>query len=298
MNYILEKCIRCPLCKSSFNKINHSLVCSKLKHRFAIEQGIPILLDFPNLPTHSQKQQIYFEKNYFAKTTQKRKIDSVINMKQHEIRYLERFTDNFKKIKNKSILEVGTGNGYMAIGLAKLGAKVIATDLTLTNLITLKRMVKRLGLENNLSFVCCSADQLPFKNNVCDYFVINAVLEHIPAERKVINEIKRTLKTGGGLMITVPVKYKYIFPVFIPINLLHDKRIGHLRRYDDVSLSDRFRDFRMTRVYFTGHPLKVIKIIINMIIKIFDEQKIEEEDAKFANIRTWSSNIIAFFIKR
>lgn len=289
----LEKYLRCPLCVSVLKKINNNLICSKSKHRFTLGKGIPILLDYPNLPMHSQKQQSYFEGNM-----KKRRIDSIINMKYHEVQYLERFTDNFKNIKNRLIIEVGTGSGYMAIGLAKLGAKVIACDITITNLITLKGFAKTLGLEKNLLFVCCSADKLPFKNNSFDYFVINAVLEHIPAEKEAIDEITRSLKRGGGLMITVPVKYKYTFPLLLPINVFHDKRIGHLRRYDDVSLKSKFPDFYMKRAYFTGHTIKVVKVIVNMIIKIFDEKVMEKEDAKFARTRKWSSNIIAFFIKK
>lgn len=288
-----NKLERCPLCLSIIKKVNNHLVCYKNEHRFRVEQGIPVLLDYPNLPIHSKNQQALFEKN-----TRKQTIDSIIHMKQHELQYLERFTNNFKVIKNKHILEVGTGNGYMAIGLARLGAKVIATDITLKNLISLKKFTKALGLEKNLLFVCCSADQLPFKNNSFDYFVINAVLEHIPTEKEAITEINRTLKRGGGLMITVPVKYRHIFPLLLPVNVFHDRRIGHLRRYDDDSLKDKFHGFKMIRTYFTGHKIKVIKVIVNMVIKIFDEKEMEVEDAKFAGTRRWSSNIIAFFIKK
>lgn len=293
MNNTLEKHLRCPICFSSLERVGDLLFCSKSKHRFETKKGIPILLDYSSLHPHSKDQQVHFEKNMKKQT-----VDSVIHMEHHEIRYLERFADNFNKIKNKLVLEVGTGSGYMAIGLAKQGAKVIACDVTVTNLIVLKEFAKTLGLENNLFFVCCSLDQLPFKNNAFDYFVINAVLEHIPAEQKAISEIKRTVKRGAGLMITVPIKYNFIMPLLIPINYIHDKRIGHLRRYDDISLRNKFAGFSLKRAYFTGHPLKVIKFIVNSIVKIFDERAIEKEDAKFENIKMWSSNVIGFFIKK
>lgn len=292
MNNTLEKNLRCPLCLSELKKTSNALICSKNKHRFEIRQGIPILLDYPNLPVHSQKQQSHFE------NVHKPTFDSLTHTKRWKVRYIERFVKNFKAIKNKCVLEIGTGGGYMAIGLAKLGAKVIACDITIKNLIVLKEFAKTLGIQNNLLLVCCSADQLPFKNNICDYFVMNSVLEHIPAEEKAISEIKRMLKIGGGLMITAPVKYKYIFPLFIPINYLHDKRIGHLRRYDDVSLRSKFPGFFLKRVYFTGHPLKVIKFMINSIVKIFDDQVIENEDEKMDSIKKWSSNLIAFLHKQ
>lgn len=288
-----ENHLKCPMCLYSLTKRGQTLICPKNKHRFRVEQGIPILLDYSSLSLHSQKQQAYFEKNI-----RKPKINLLKKMDNWKIQYLERFVENFKKTNNKLVIEIGTGSGYMAIGLAKLGANVIACDITLKNLINLKRFAKILGIEKNLFFVCCSADRLPFKNNTCDYYVLNSVLEHIQRESKAISEIRRVLKKSGGLMITVPIKYKYIFPLLLPVNILHDIRIGHLRRYDDTSLNNKFKDFSLRKIYFTGHLEKVIKVMINMIIKVFDEKAIEDEDQKKNNIKLWSSNLIAFLHKK
>lgn len=289
----LEKHLKCPSCLSNLKEFKKTLVCSKGKHQFNVKEGIPILLDYSNLPTHSQNQQVYFEKRMRGQI-----IDSAQNISYWKVQYLERFSQNFKKIKNKLIIEIGVGSGYMAIGLAKLGAKVTACDITLKNLVALKKFAESRGLEDNLSFVCCSADSLPFKENVFDYIVINSVLEHIPKEEEAISEIGRVLKKGGGLMITVPVKYRYIFPLLLPLNFFHDKRIGHLRRYDSISLKSKFPNFSLKKIYFTGHPFKVIKVIINMLIKVFDEKAIEEGDRKKDHIMLWSSNLIAFFNKK
>lgn len=292
MKNLLVEFLRCPICCSVLRKNSSVLLCIKNKHKFVIKQGIPILLDYPNLPTHSKDQQFYFEEKMKGQI-----IDSVQSMNHWKIRYLERFAENFKLIENKFIVEVGTGSGYMAIGLARLGAKVTACDITFKNLVALKNFAKTSGLENNMSFVCCSADLLPFRRDVFDYFVINSVLEHIPREKEAILEIGRVLKKGGGLMITLPVKYRYIFPILLPLNYFHDKRIGHLRRYDRVSLKCKFSDFSLKRIYFTGHPLKVLRVIVNMMIKIFGEEAIEEEDRRKDNVMLWSSNLIAFLKK-
>lgn len=283
--------LRCPLCFSILRKDHQTITCSQ-KHKFAIKSGIPVLIDYSDLPIHSKNQQSYFESLKNAHI-----IDSSKNMDYWKVRYLQRFSDNFKEIKNKSVIEVGVGSGYMAVGLAKRGAKITACDITLKNLTSLKSFARVADLQN-LSLVCCSADKLPFKDNSFDYFVLNSVLEHIPRESETIDEIGRVLKKGGELMITVPVKYKYIFPPLLPINLFHDKRIGHLRRYDDLSLRKKFPNFKVLKMYFSGHPAKVVKVVINMIIKIFDEKKIEEEDMKKDDFKLWSSNLIAFLRKK
>lgn len=293
MNSALKELLCCPLCYFRLNLINNKLICFSNQHEFLIKQGIPILLDYPNLPKHSKNQQSYFEKNM-----QKPTLESIENMDAWKLRYLERFTDNFKLLKNKYVLEVGIGDGYMAIGLAKLGARVIACDITFSNLITLKKIAKSLRLESSISFICCSADKLPIKNDSLDYYVMNSVLEHIPDELKTIADIKRVLKKGGGLMLTVPVKYRYIFPPLLLLNIFHDKRIGHLRRYDEILLKRKFSGLQIMKTYFTGHPIKVIKVVINAIVKIFDESKIEDEDMKLDHSKLWSSNLIAFFTNK
>ena len=293
MNNILISLLCCPICNSRFNVKSSEIRCMENHHIFKLKEGIPILLDYDNLPKHSKDQQLYFEKN-MQKTT----IESFQNMEPWKLQYIKRFENNFGQIKNKLILEIGIGDGYMAFGLARLGAKVIACDITLSNLVTLKKLAKDLGVANNLSFVCCSADKLPIKNNSLDYLVMNSVLEHIPEEAKAINEIKRTLKKDGGLMLTVPLRYKYIFPPLLPLNIFHDKIIGHLRRYDEKILGNKFNNWQMKKIYFTGHPTKVIKVIINSVIKIFDEGNIEKEDMKSTRIKLWASNVISFFNKK
>jgi len=288
----LETILQCPVCFSSFKEHKNKLICIKNKHQFIIKEGIPILFNNQTLSPHSRNQQSYFEKRMTGQI-----IDIPTKMNYWKVRYLQRFIENFNLIKNRFVIEVGIGSGYMTIGLAQKGAQVIACDITFKNLIALKNSVRVLGIEKNVLFVCCSADMLPFKKDVFDYFVMNSVLEHIPAEKKVISEIDRILKKDGGLMITVPVKYKYIFPPLLLLNFFHDKRIGHLRRYDEVNLKGKLYKFSLKRTYFTGHPLKVLKVIVNMIVKVFDEKVIEDEDAKKDTSLLWSSNLIAFFKK-
>lgn len=145
-------------------------------------------------------------------------------------------------------------------------------------------------------FVCCSAEELPFKNNVCDYFISNAVLEHLPLEEEAICEIDRVCKDNAGLMITVPLSYKYLNPLFIPINYIHDKRIGHLRKYDRESLINKLTGgWKLLKVYYTGHFNKIIKVLVNMIIKVFAEEDIENDDRKKEDRKWLANNIICFF---
>lgn len=46
---------------------------------------------------------------------------------------------------------------------------------------------------------------IKFPENMFDYIICNQVLEHIPDEKKAINELKRVIKTDGKIIITVPI---------------------------------------------------------------------------------------------
>lgn len=283
----------CAVCKNNLRKIKNRLLCVKCKTPFEVEREVPILIDYNILPKHTLNQIQFFEGEQEYPT-----FENTSNIRYWKRRYVERFIKNFKLIKNQYVLDCGTGIGYMAIELAKKGARVVACDITIKNLIQLGKIAKKMNLESRLAFVCCSADSLPFKDSFFDYCVSNAVLEHVPRERQAIAEIGRTLKKGGGAMIAVPLKFRFLNPLFIPINFFHDRKLGHLRRYDEISLVKKFNGFKLNGAYYTGHFIKVIKTIINILFYIFDETTIEEEDKRKEKIKYGSSNIICFFTKK
>lgn len=287
-NFLRYLC--CPRCKNDLVKEAGYFFCEKCEKKYEIIEGIPVFIDLNNLSQHSNKQILYFNKEV--------KKDSLIfKLQPWQENYLRRFKENFKNVKNKLILDCGAGSGYMAIELAKDGAIVIACDIALNSLIRLKKIVDQLNLEDKICIVCCSAEKLPFKEKSFDYFILNAVLEHLVNESEAISQINIICKIKSGLMITSPLNYKYLFPLFIPINYWHDKKIGHLRRYDEKILKQKLNNFRLTETYYTGHVGKVIKTILNIFLKHLNEKKIELEDTKKENIKHWASNIICFFDK-
>lgn len=281
---------KCPTCKGSLIEGKRCLKCNKCDREYYLKNGIPVLIDLMNVSDHLAQQIEYFER-------EKVSIASKYSISPWQKNYLKRFLDNYPDIEEKCILDCGTGSGYMAVELAKLGAKVVACDLTLNSLTRLKVVTKGIKSKHKIEFVCCSADELPFSNKQFDYFISNAVLEHLPQEEKAIVEIDRVTKSGGGLMLTVPIQFKYLFPLLIPINWIHDMRIGHLRRYDLKAITKKFKGWKVIKTYYTGHIEKVIKTLVNIIVKIFDEEDIERQDSENTKTPVNSSNVICFLRK-
>lgn len=289
MEYLEYFC--CPKCGSDLTVSTDAFQCRACSTTYQCFQGIPVLIDLENLPSNFIQQIRYFEREArsdFAET---------YSLQEWQNSYIQRFTSNFTIRKEQVLIDCGTGSGYMAIELAKRGATVLACDLTLHSLLRLRNIAQQMDL-TNIQCVCCSADSLPFRNDSADYFISNAVLEHIPKEEKSIREINRVCKRDAGLMVTVPLSYTYLNPLLLPVNYIHDKRIGHLRRYDVKSLTVKFSGWNFVRIYYSGHFIKVIKVLINLLVKIFDEAKMEHNDREKDNKKWGASNIIVVFNRR
>lgn len=285
----LEDLLCCPECKSALLKTKEGLKCRRCLKDYEVHEGIPVLIDLDNLPAHLKGQVTYFERERITNVK--------YDLEPWQKSYLKKFELNAGKIKGAVAIDCGTGSGYMAIELAKMGACVIACDLTLKSLVRLKRIGKEYGLSDNLFLVCCTAERLPFRDGIADYFISNAVLEHLQKEKEAIREMTRVTKNSATMMVTVPLSVKYINPLLIPINWLHDRRIGHLRRYDERRLAEKFPIWTVKKTYFTGHTAKAIKIIVNAGLKAFDTEGIESEDEGMQD-KKWGAHNITIFLQK
>lgn len=282
----------CPKCKGKLNTGRSLLICKKCGFSYEIQEGIPILVSLKEFSGQHQKQI-----NYFSHCSDM--VETKYKLEEWHKSFLRRFKENFQDLKNKTVLDCGTGQGYMAIELAKKGAIVIACDLTIEWLLRLKKIAKQKGLEKKILFVCCSAEELPIRNKSIDYLVSNALLEHLEKEKEAVSEISRVCKKKAGLMITTPLLYRYLNPLFIPYFFIQDRIIGHLRRYDEKRLASVFKIFKgkLKNAYYTGHFQKVI--ITKLFTEIFGSEKLakigEKIDRKNERNKIGASNICVFF---
>ena len=284
----LENYIVCPECKGALIFSPEKCFCKICNISYPILEGIPVMVDLNDLSDHLRDQINYFTKE---ETTKK----STYSISPWQRSYVKRFTETFDLKKGSVVLDCGTGSGYMAIELAKKGAVVLATDLTFSSLQRLKTIRDSLGLTSNIHLFCSNAEVLPIKDGVVDYFISNAVLEHLPREKEAISEINRVTHLDSCLSLVVPLKYRFLNPLLIPLNYIHDKRIGHLRRYDKRDFLNKFSQWELQKTFYTGHFAKVLKTIVNMLFKVFDEEKIEKMDRALEDKKYGASNIVGFF---
>lgn len=280
----------CPACKGKLSFQERGFSCHSCSREYGVIDNIPMFVSSDFMSSHHRGQVEYFEREEIVAGMR-------YALEPWQEQYVRRFLSNFPDVRETVVIDCGTGSGYMTIELAQQGAQVIACDLTIRNLVRLRKIAASRNLLSQIDFVCCLAESLPLINGVADFVIENAVLEHLPQELAAIREINRVSKAGAGVMVVVPLHYRYLNPLLIPLNYIHDKRIGHLRRYDEDSLREKFHGWHIKKVYYTGHTAKVVKVVANMAHPFFDETAIERDDACHAAQKWGASNVCAILRK-
>lgn len=100
---------------------------------------------------------------------------------------------------NKTILDVATGTGSLAIALSPKAKKVVGIDLSSKML----AVARKKNSNGNLSFLQMDASKMDFHDNEFDIITISLGLHDMPLEVRtaVLEEVKRVLKKDGSLYI-------------------------------------------------------------------------------------------------
>lgn len=285
------KIICCPKCKGKLS-YRAELSCNRCHKKFLVIDDIPILIadiEKKNNPQY-EKQKKYFDEAY-------RNVQMETWQETYNERIFKLFNSSLDKRKKECFfLDIGAGgSGYTVIEAAKRGLESVGCDLSLVGIKKAKYLAKKNNVDKKTFWVVCNAEELPFYNNTFTYICANAILEHLPNERKALKEIDRIATDKADAFITTPLMYRYIWPFLIPLNFIHDKMIGHLRRYDEKIFERKLKmisRFRIIKIYYTGHLVKTLLFIISIIFRTHAFDNIAEKaDALTLSNKFGASNI-------
>lgn len=220
-----------------------------------------------------------------------------VYIKSMEGSYVRTITDIVSYFENKGvsdfskirILEIGAFLGVVSISLAKLGFRVVASDLPefMENK-SLQNKYKQNGVDIiGLNLSACS---LPLESNDFDIVVMCETLEHLNFNPiPILQDMHRVLKNDGILYLTVPnmaclenrIGLLRGRSVHHPINyffLQLDKKENmvaaiHWREYTRVEILEMLErlDFKIIKHYFTDdlNPntkfARIRKILLNFM---------------------------------
>jgi SAM-dependent methyltransferase len=123
------------------------------------------------------------------------------------------------------------------------------------------------------TFVRASAMQLPFKKANFDVVGLFDLIEHVDDEASLLESIRRVLKPGGLVVVTVPA-HKWLWSP-------HDVQAAHVRRYSEKQLKAVFREGKF-RVIHCGQFYGFL-IVPALVRKAFRLQQGMGSPAPLAN---------------
>ena len=124
------------------------------------------------------------------------------------------------KKRDMDILDVGCGSGGTSKAFTAYG-NVVGTDYS------------HLALKHargSIQVVRSAMTDLPFKSGAFDLVTILDAIEHEKDDRGVLGEIRRLLRPGGILIVTVPA--------FQSLWSGHDVAVSHVRRYNAGQITE------------------------------------------------------------
>ncbi|MDQ6861814.1 MAG: class I SAM-dependent methyltransferase [Verrucomicrobiota bacterium] len=119
----------------------------------------------------------------------------------------------FAEGRDKSVLEIGLGNGADGAMWATNGAHYTGVDLTETAVEATRKHFEVLGLKGR--FEKQNAEHLSFADEAFDIVYSHGVLHHTPRTQQALDEVHRVLKPGGRAIVML--YHKHSFNYFIRI---------------------------------------------------------------------------------
>ena len=104
------------------------------------------------------------------------------------------------------LLDLGTGDGYMAFEMAKRwpNRSIVGLDVAGKSIARNRKVALEQGLKN-LSFFSYDGVEFPFKNEKFDCVICRYAFHHCPQPKTTIVEISRVLNTKGMVVLSDPV---------------------------------------------------------------------------------------------
>ncbi|HEY6437452.1 MAG TPA: class I SAM-dependent methyltransferase, partial [Ignavibacteriaceae bacterium] len=149
---------------------------------------------------------------------------------------------------NNIILDIGSGNGKLAIAMAKKGNVVTGLDVSKIAIQAAQEFHNKIAPDTPVGFKFGDARELPFADNTFDYITSQDLVEHISENDFEVHlaEVYRVLKPRG----------RYVF--WTPSELRGGSSLGlHLKEY---TITEIDKIIRNTKFKYSWYDLRFYKI--------------------------------------
>lgn len=189
---------RCPICESEkLNKIVIETQEAQGSKEMLLWRCQSCKLIFAH-DYQKDRSDIYNDK-YAAwnQTTQQEEERQIALSKKTAFRKQLQNLSRYMDIKNKRVLDIGTGNGYLLEVLKEMDADCYGTDIS-------KYSVQIAGEKFPGKVQCGRLETLDMNDQKFDIVFLTDVLEHFSAPKRVLHAVNRLLKPDGLMFIISP----------------------------------------------------------------------------------------------
>ena len=127
-----------------------------------------------------------------------------------DVKWRKKVVEIIAATNPKSILDIATGTGDLAINLVKTSAsKITGLDISGGMLEVGRNKIEKLQLTNTIDMVLGDSEKIPFEDNTFDAITVAFGVRNFENLEKGLSEIFRVLKVGGTFVVletSVPTK--------------------------------------------------------------------------------------------
>jgi ubiquinone/menaquinone biosynthesis C-methylase UbiE len=195
ISHFLLAALRCPATHRRLVAHGLELVPEgRTRPTYRLVHGIPLLIPERGSLSEQERQIVrafatrsvsYYSDNYSAPTSER----------AARYRLVEHITRPIVE-HGMLIADVGAGPGVFAELMGGLGARYVAVDLSIDNLLAAQRRIPE------VEAVVATATSLPFRDAVFDVVLATGCLEYIEGQQTVIEELMRVTKPGGYVIVS------------------------------------------------------------------------------------------------
>jgi 2-polyprenyl-3-methyl-5-hydroxy-6-metoxy-1,4-benzoquinol methylase/uncharacterized protein YbaR (Trm112 family) len=223
----LDELLACPACAKSLVRNDRSYHCTACERYYPIRFGIPDFRLAPDpyisiddevkkIERFSSPRRSFAEsvKRYYELTP-----ESPPELHSHYIATMEASVNRgagiLRKVRarypalgREKLLDLGCGTCGMSIAAAREYKRVVGVDVALRWLVMANLRLEEEGVA--VPLICANAESLPFKENVFDVVVSDAVLEHVRDSTQMRDETIRVLSHGGAFFFTTNNRFSVL----------------------------------------------------------------------------------------
>tara|TARA_B100001564_G_C20583846_1_gene644484 strand:- start:61 stop:825 length:765 start_codon:yes stop_codon:yes gene_type:complete len=192
--------------------------------------------------------------------------------------------DFLNDTSNLNLLDIGSSSGIMTNQYAKFFNNVIGLDLDAKAVNYANENFR----EENLKFICSPIEESNLPENSFDVVTCSQIYEHVPSDKKLMDEIFKLLKPGGVCYFAATNRFKIIEPHYkLPFLSFFPKSIAN--RY--------IRIFTNHEKYYEN--LKSLRNLKKLVFQFEIEDytlKIIENPSKFSADEMLKENTLKYYL--